>query len=144
MRSIQISTDVFQALWSRRRPGEETEDEILRRVLGVRASAETAEQVAEGRGQGFTDRTYGVHFPEGFEIFRTYLGRNYSARVVNGRWVLEGTGESASSLNRLSALVGPQRENAWMNWKYRDASGEALNIAAMRNPGQVQTRHRAR
>lgn len=149
MRNIQISTDVFQAIWSARRAGEETEEEILRRVLNIGAAAGGAEGDGSGNGRsaggpGFTDQRYGIHFPEGFEIFRTYLGRDYSARVANGSWVLQGTGEAASSLNQLSALVGPQQENAWKNWKYRTASGVILHIAALRNPAQIQRRRRAR
>ena len=35
MRTIEISTDVFAAIWSRRAVGEQSEDQILRRLLGV-------------------------------------------------------------------------------------------------------------
>ena len=33
MRTIDISTDVFSLIWAARQPGEETEDDILQRVL---------------------------------------------------------------------------------------------------------------
>ena len=33
MRTIEISTDVFSLIWAARQPGEETEDDILKRVL---------------------------------------------------------------------------------------------------------------
>jgi hypothetical protein len=35
IRRIEVSTDVFAAIWASRRPGESTEDEILTRILGV-------------------------------------------------------------------------------------------------------------
>jgi hypothetical protein len=38
-RDIQVSTDVYAALWAARRPGEDNEDAILRRVLAVPADA---------------------------------------------------------------------------------------------------------
>ena len=34
MRSINISTDVFAKIWSLRQNAEDTEDAILRRILG--------------------------------------------------------------------------------------------------------------
>ncbi|USA40049.1 hypothetical protein NCF86_02500 [Pelagerythrobacter marinus] len=34
MRTIEISTDVFSLIWAARQPGEETEDQILKRMLG--------------------------------------------------------------------------------------------------------------
>ena len=38
-RDIQVSTDVYAALWAARKPGEDNEDAILRRVLAVPAEA---------------------------------------------------------------------------------------------------------
>jgi len=35
MRSIEVGTDVFAKIWSHREDGEETEDAILRRLLGI-------------------------------------------------------------------------------------------------------------
>ena len=36
---IQVSTDVYAALWAARKPGEDNEDAILRRVLAVPTEA---------------------------------------------------------------------------------------------------------
>jgi hypothetical protein len=136
MRMIQISTDVFQAIWAARQAGEETEDEILRRLLVVRSGAQPTPQRTS---PGFVDKMSGVEFREGFLIFRNYLGTEYQARAQGGKWVLEGTGESANSLNRLSALVGPKQENAWENWKYTDG-GEVRKISALRDPTKIHKR----
>jgi hypothetical protein len=38
-RDIQISTDVFSAIWAARKPGENNEDAILRRLLAVSIEA---------------------------------------------------------------------------------------------------------
>lgn len=35
MKSINVSTGVFAGIWARRAPGEETEDQILMRILDV-------------------------------------------------------------------------------------------------------------
>lgn len=57
MRAISVSIDVFQRIWTLRRPGEHTEDEILRRVLGVDAAGDgpaagPAAAKAPGAGAG--------------------------------------------------------------------------------------------
>lgn len=52
MRNIEISTHVFALIWSHRRPGEETEDAILERVLSERGLAEDTSHVGEGPVQG--------------------------------------------------------------------------------------------
>lgn len=39
MRTIDIETDVFAAIWAARKRGEDTENEILSRILGANLSA---------------------------------------------------------------------------------------------------------
>ena len=52
---------------------------------------------------GVYDARNGVHFPEGFEIFRNYKRREYKATARRGFWVREDTGERYSTLNRLNS-----------------------------------------
>lgn len=141
MRTIQISTDVFQAIWATRRAGEETENAVLTRILG--SKVERSQPETKARSVGFVDRRFGVEFPENAEIFRTYLGSKYVARAEAGRWHLVGTDQSASSLNELSALVGPRRENAWENWNYLDANDRAAKISQLRDSSKIQRRTRS-
>jgi hypothetical protein len=49
MRSINISTDVFAKIWANRMEGEESEDAILARLLGVRPSISTASSKTSSR-----------------------------------------------------------------------------------------------
>jgi hypothetical protein len=78
MRTIQISTDVFAALWAARRGDEQTEDEILRVLLKLKAQERPPIPTATGK-TGFNDGRNGLRFPESFEIFRKYLGTEYRA-----------------------------------------------------------------
>lgn len=49
MKKIEISTDVFAELWSQRQSGEETEDDILRRILSSETpSSETDASIETG------------------------------------------------------------------------------------------------
>ena len=141
MRTIQISTDVFQAIWSNRISGEEDEDAILRRIL--KANPQKSQDASNDAGAGgLTDPSYGVHFPEGFEVFRTYLGRDYRARVESGRWVIDGKPITATTVNQLSAAIGIFRENGWMNWEYRAPNGQVRKIGELRDPSRVRRRRR--
>jgi len=119
MRTIQLSTDTFAAIWADRRAGENSEDAILRRKFNVEdapINAQDAPTSADRRpppsGIGYYDRRFGVQFVEGFEIFRHYKGTDYSAKATSGAWLLMSTGDLYRSLNRLSAAIGAH-EDAW-------------------------------
>lgn len=137
MRDIQVSTEVFALIWSLRKSGEESEDAILSRVLGQskveeqdtvsfspKSSAETS--------QGIYDSRHDVHFKEGFEIFRNYLGADYRAKVSGGSWLLLNDGSSYPSLNQLSRRIGAKSENAWINWFFL-SEGNKVSVDSLRS-----------
>jgi hypothetical protein len=139
MRTIQVSHDVFAAIWKLQQPGETSEDMILARHLNV----PTAKALSAGPPAGFRDARYGVEVPEGFEIFRTYLGTDYRAKATGGKWLLMSTGDTYASLNELSRAIGANNENAWVNWFYSDAKGERIAIGTKRDESKiVQRLHR--
>ena len=148
MPRINISEDVLAAIRARCRDGKEPEDRILSRLLGLHGGA----PVEDGPGNtgsntgGFVDATYGIHFPEGFEISRTYKGRPYAARVTSGRWLLDADmntgGRTYDSLNQLSQAVIDGNENAWMFWFFQDPDGTRRRISEFRDPALVQKRPR--
>lgn len=49
MRSIDVSTDVFSAIWKNRLSGEESEDAILRRLLAVEPTSKMSEEERTGK-----------------------------------------------------------------------------------------------
>lgn len=140
MRPIIVSTDVFAALWARRQPGEDSENAVLERLLGlpkgpplpafpVTRPAREMQRPADG---GIYNQMFGVHFPPDFTIFRTYKGKSYSATVREGRWVMDGV--SYPSLFALSMAIADSQENPWVHWKYRDPKGRVDVIRALRKP----------
>jgi hypothetical protein len=141
MRSITVSTDVFAHLWSVRRPGEDTEDVILRRVLGL-FSDPAENSPAPSIETGLFDSRSGVLFLDGFEVFRTYLGVEYRARITSGKWVLESDGRTFQSLNEVSRAIGAKTENAWLNWLYLDDRGTRHPVSKLRDPSVIPTRSR--
>jgi hypothetical protein len=146
VRHIVISTDVFAALWASRKAGEDSENAILERMLGLPKGPPLMPQqfgphpgnVRPTDGSIF-NQMFDVHFPKGFEIFRTYKGKDYSAVVREGRWVMGA--RSYPSLFALSMAIIDSRENPWMHWKYRDTNGRVATISNLRNiPPELEER----
>jgi hypothetical protein len=116
MRSIQVSPDVFAAIWSARQPGQNSEDAILRGVFKLPPAQPERDIMIT---VGFHDPRYGVKLDPGFEIFRTYKGKGYRAQAIQGFWHWNGMGyPSLNELNRAIGITGP--ENAWKAWFYMD------------------------
>lgn len=134
-RTIPISTEVFAAIWASRQDGEETEDAILRRVLGCAKASEgdpAAALPASDTG-GVYDSRNGVSFPEGFEILRTYKRKEYRAHARNGFWVRADNGSRYPTLNQLNSSIAAGAENVWNgNWKYRAPDGTLCSIGELR------------
>jgi hypothetical protein len=134
MRKIDISTDIYARIWTLREEGENSEDEILRRIL--LPSVKKAD--ATNPHDGFFDRRNNVHFEEGFEIYRTYKGRYFSATASSGSWKLVD-GRSFSSLNELSNAIIDGNENAWLNWNYKNRTGHQKKLTELRKPSRLET-----
>lgn len=154
MRTIHISTDVFAALRAKRRPGEDTEDAILSRVLGAPsrgagASLEPAgpenppaNGTVDSRRVGFAVPKYRVEVPEGFEIFRTFRGERYRATAIGGLWRLENNGTTHQALTRLSSEIRARVENVWANWLYKRDDGSSGPLSELRDQTRITTRNK--
>ncbi len=133
-RSITISTDVYAAIWARRKNGQDNEDVILRDVLGCPKIEGNQLIVPTMNGiGGVHDTRNNVKFPEGFEAFRTYKRKEYRAVAQNGVWVRKDTGERFPTLNQLNTSIAVGAENIWNgNWKYRIEDGSIRSINYLR------------
>jgi hypothetical protein len=131
-RMIPVSTDVYAAIWSARRSGEDCEDDILRRTFGIVSNPTPTASPSPPKSVGFKDARFDIELPEGFEIFRTYLGVEYKARATNGRWLLLSNGQTYPSLNQLSKAIGTGVENAWYNWYFTGKDGKRTLVTALR------------
>jgi hypothetical protein len=134
-RSISVSTEVFAAIWARRIEGEEAENAILERLLGLsKAEQKTDPDAVPPTGAGVYDSRNQVHFEEGFEVVRTYKRREFSARASNGFWLRSDNGQRYATLNQLNASIAAGAENVWNgNWKYRGPDGTLRSIAELRS-----------
>ncbi len=133
MRTIQVSPDVFQAIWSARKPGEDDEDPILRRLLKLPPAPKLDRDLKVQLG--FHDPRYGVEIPQGFEIFRTFRGERVSAQAIQGFWMRNGIGYP--TLNELNRSLGGGAENAWAAWRYRDDKGRVRPLSDLRSEEKI-------
>jgi hypothetical protein len=126
---------VFAAIWGQRQEGEETENAILARLLGVsealkHTKAPEPDQASSG---GVYDSRNSVHFPRGFSVFRRYKSRDYEAVAGDGVWIRQDTGQHYATLNQLNESIAAGPENVWNgNWKYRAEDGTLKTIDALR------------
>jgi hypothetical protein len=141
-RTFPVSTDLYAAIWAARKPGEDSEEDILRRILNVPnglqlpntapAPAPSETTVPNGAPIGFRDPRFGIELPEDFQIFRVYKGIEYKAKAVAGQWLLMSTGDMYPSLNQLSFAVTQRPENAWNAWYYHDKRGKRCLVDTLR------------
>lgn len=133
-RTITISTDAFAAIWARRQDGEDTEDEILRRILGCESAPKVnVTGTSTGDARGVHDTRNDVYFPRGFIAMRTYKRREYEAVAENGTWLRKDNGKRYPTLNQLNTSIAAGAENVWNgNWKYRAEDGSLRSIGALR------------
>jgi hypothetical protein len=129
-RTIPVSTDLYAAIWRAQKPGEESEEDILRRILGIPLERPTT--LASPGSIGFRDPRFGLELPEGFEVFRVYKGLEYRAKATAGQWLLMNTGDMHPSLNQLSRAVTGRTENAWICWYYLDKRGKRQLMNTLR------------
>lgn len=140
MRSINISTDVYAAIWAARKPREESEDAILKRLLKVNLQ-EIEQRPTKIDFGGFNDPRFDLSLPEGFEIFRSYKNEEFRARATGGKWLLLNDGRLYPSLNQLSRASSGNIENAWRNWYFTGRDGKRYLIERLRNDVQPNVRH---
>jgi len=137
MRVFQVSTEVYAAVWKRHQPGDESEDDILRREFEVPPASCSARREASAT-VGFYDRRNEVSFPAGFEIHD--LQRKHRARADDGLWHLSSDGRAYATLNQLTEALG-SGDSAWRYWRYTDdTTGQVKQISDLRRDNKIHRR----
>ena len=92
MRNISVSTEVFAAIWAHRKPGRRDRrrhprTHPARACSAFHSSRMSAVEAEQHSGEMWIEE-YDLRLPAGFQIFRTYKEKFYTATVENGRWHL--------------------------------------------------------
>lgn len=153
MKTIDVSVDVFAAIWRLRQAGEENEDQILKRILfsidrdssidnpseevdlqeSLRDEATRRSGSFREKGSGVHDARNDVYFPHGMVIVRQYKGRSYRAEVVDGRWLRQDNGQTYASVNQLNESIARSKENIWNGaWRFIGEDGGEHVLAVLR------------
>jgi hypothetical protein len=117
MRTIEVDFDVFKALTTRRPTEAVSENDVLRQLLGLPASAHRT-----GAAQPSTPAVgdwvpKGVRFPAGTEFRATYKGQTHLGRVEGGALVLGGKRFVSPSAAAMAITGG--HVNGWRFWECR-------------------------
>ena len=135
MHQITVSDEVMSKLHALCLIEGKNEDFVMRRLLCC------PESDLPDSKEDFIDITYGIRFPKGSMIFRTYKGKSYTARVSSGSWILDGENKiirTLDSLNQLSQAVVDGNENAWKFWYYLTPDNKTRCISNLRDPNLVK------
>jgi len=120
LRTIEIDFDIHKLIEAERRSFSETPKDVLRRLLKIPkaeqvAASSDARKVATGSWQGD-----GVELEHGTELRMEYNKKNYSGRIINGSWVVEGrefsSPSGAASGIALTKKGKPTKLDGWGYW----------------------------
>jgi hypothetical protein len=142
-RSIEVSHDLFAAIWRAQLPGEKSEHEILCRLLKVPEPAKPTSLPPTENG-GFADARFGFSVPAGFRVHRVYMGTRYEAYAEGNAWVRADTGQGHSSLGDLSRSIGAKTENPWFHWHFQRHDGSEGRVGELRDEKTIVRRRRGR
>ncbi len=158
MRQIAIDFDIHKRIETERRSFDETENEILRRILGLPENLTptpsgygTEKSVDRGLEQSFARSWWrkGVELPEGTRLRLVYPGVHASGRIRNGAWDIEGEREVFRSPSKSACTIVSKNRgreislNGWLHWEARRPSdSDWVLLNALRDKGKIDRRHR--
>src|SRR5262249_49247760 len=88
MRSTGIDLDVHKGIELGRRNFAESDNDVLRRLLGIEGNEVEAIPVAAS-GRAWSGK--GVTLPHGTRVRMGYNGRGHRGVIEDGQWLVEGT-----------------------------------------------------
>ena len=116
MRDVQIDLDVHKRIEAARLTFEESDNDVLRRLLEI-----DSKRIADDGGPPWAGK--GVTLPHGTEAKMEYNGRQHTARINNGAWNADGKSfgspsAAAGGLARTKAGKRPSLDG-WKYWYVR-------------------------
>lgn len=128
MVAIDVDFDVFKALTALRETEAVTMNDVIRSLLKL--DAEPEGKIAATKGVSFK----GMFFPDGTQFQGNYKGRRYTARIVDGNWIDDTSGERRSSPSDAVNKITGTTVNGWRFWRCKrpgDVSWTLLDTLPM-------------
>lgn len=117
MRTIDVDFDVFKALTARRFSEAETENDVLRALLGLSSRRGTSNSVTADAADADDWIAKGIRFPAGTEFRANYKGQTWLGRIERGALVVKGQRFDTPSAAAVSITKTPT--NGWTFWECR-------------------------
>jgi Restriction Enzyme Adenine Methylase Associated len=139
--SIEVDLEVFRKIWAERKSEAESDNEIIRRLLGMPAINNGGSSTPNGAAShGRPWAWKGVVLPPGTKLRMDYLGQRYEGEVRNdGKWLIgdrsfSTPSDAAKSLARTREGKRPSLDG----WKYwyvkRPSDRDWILLDALRTP----------
>lgn len=125
---IEIDLDVYKKIEMARRDFSETQNAVLRRLLGLDEGKQEVDERPTGPA-GASWHGKGVTLLHGTELRMHYNGREHIAHIRDGKWLVEGelysSPSAAASAVAVTKSGGRTNLDGWMYWKAVRATDEA-------------------
>lgn len=141
MKTIDIDIEVHKRVEADRATFEESENDILRRLLGLPKSNsyqafQGASDGTSGSGGGAAWSSGGVSLSHGTPLEMHYGGRKIEAKIDDGAILYNGKRYKAPSPAAIEAVVDcggpPAARNGWNDWSAFLPNGTKRTLSSMR------------
>ena len=127
MATITVDFDVFKALTNLRASEEQTENDVLRKLLGLVPAVAISQPSANEPAWVCK----GVAFPAGTKLRAVFKGKEYQGEVKDGAFLLDGVQHTSPSSAAYS--VTQSSVNGWKFWEcFRPGDTQWIEIDALR------------
>ena len=117
MRTIEVDFDVYKALTALRPTEDVTENDALRKLLGLTSRKGPSAPVAAQTQDANDWIAKGVRFPAGTEFRANYKGQTWLGRVERAALVVNGQRFDTPSAAAVAITKSPT--NGWTFWECR-------------------------
>jgi hypothetical protein len=112
--TIEIDLDLYKLIEAERQSFDESENDILRRLLNLE---QKQTPIVKHSGSQGVDIGSGVFLPDGTILKKRFKGNLYEFKVENGKiWV---NGKGYTSASGAAVAVTGSSVNGWIFWKVK-------------------------
>ena len=146
LRTIEIDFEIHKCIEAERNSFAESANDVLRRLLGIKASENKPVQMIAAAGEAGRSWTgKGVTLPNGTQIRMDYNGQVLTGTIRDGKWLVGGhefSSPSAAASAMCLTKAGKRTQlDGWKYWEAKRPGDEKwMSIGSLR-PDAIE-RHR--